>query len=77
MSRRNLDSLTLAPSFSRTQPATSVSVTGTFDDWSQSVTLEKNGSDFEKTVELPSSADKILYKVRIREQPSKARDMGI
>ena len=40
-----------------------VIVTGTFDDWTKSVKLEKNGDTWEKTVELPADK-KVLYKVR-------------
>jgi hypothetical protein len=43
--------------------AKEVFVTGTFDDWTQSVKLEKKGDIFEKTVELPADK-KVLYKVR-------------
>lgn len=39
-------------------------MTGTFDDWGKSIQLVKNGDVFEKTVELPNSDSKILYKVR-------------
>jgi hypothetical protein len=41
--------------------AEEVFVTGTFDNWSKSIKLEKTGSVFEKTVELPNE-EKILYK---------------
>ena len=43
-------------------PAEEVFVTGTFDDWGKSVKLDKVGSAYEKTVDLPKSDDKILYK---------------
>jgi Glycogen recognition site of AMP-activated protein kinase len=43
--------------------ANEVHVTGTFDDWSKSVKLDKKGDIFEKTVELPLDK-KVLYKVR-------------
>ena len=48
----------------RDKPATEVYVTGTFDNWKQSVKLEKEGDAFQKTVDLPSSSEKIYYKVR-------------
>lgn len=38
-------------------------MTGTFDDWSKSVKLDRTGHAFEKTVPLPNDK-KILYKVR-------------
>lgn len=38
-------------------------MTGTFDDWSKSVQLDHDGTIFQKTVSLPSSTDKIYYKV--------------
>ena len=44
-------------------PANDVHVTGTFDDWSKSVQLEKKGSSWEKHVDLPK-AEKVYYKVR-------------
>ena len=40
-------------------------MTGTFDDWSKSVQLEKVGDVFQKTVELKDASKKIYYKVRI------------
>lgn len=43
-------------------PASEVYVTGTFDDWSKSEKLIKNGDSFEKDVTLPSAAEKIYYK---------------
>ena len=43
-------------------PASEVHVTGTFDDWSKSVQLEKKGSSWEKLVNLPK-AEKVYYKV--------------
>lgn len=46
----------------REKPASEVYVTGTFDDWKQTVKLEHDGTIFQKTVTLPSS-DKIYYKV--------------
>ena len=47
----------------RDHPATEVYVTGTFDDWAKTAKLEKKeGTRFEKTVELPHSDRKIYYK---------------
>ncbi|MCJ1352590.1 MAG: hypothetical protein MMC33_002574 [Icmadophila ericetorum] len=44
-------------------PANEVFVTGTFDDWSKSVKLDKKeGTLHEKMVELPSATEKIYYK---------------
>ncbi|KAK4989035.1 Cruciform DNA binding protein [Elasticomyces elasticus] len=43
-------------------PAQEVYVTGTFDNWSKSVKLDKKGDTFEKLVNLPSADAKILYK---------------
>lgn len=49
---------------SRNHAASEVYVTGTFDDWSRSVKLDKkDGSRFEKLVELPQAEEKIYYKV--------------
>lgn len=48
----------------RAHPAQEVFVTGSFDNWSTSVQLDKTGSIFEKTVSLPQTGDKIEYKVR-------------
>jgi hypothetical protein len=45
-------------------PASEVHVTGTFDDWSKSVQLEKKGSSWEKLVNLPK-AEKVYYKVSL------------
>ncbi|KAK4249716.1 hypothetical protein C7999DRAFT_29774 [Corynascus novoguineensis] len=42
--------------------AEEVYVTGTFDDWTKSERLERVGEVFQKTVTLPDSADKVLYK---------------
>lgn len=39
-------------------------VTGTFDNWTKSVRLEKVGDVFEKEVELPPLSEKVYYKVR-------------
>jgi len=46
----------------REHDAEDVYVTGTFDDWKKTVQLEKEGSVFKKTVELPKQ--KTQYKVR-------------
>ena len=43
-------------------PAKEAYVTGTFDDWSKSVQLQKTGSHWEKHVDLPK-AEKVYYKV--------------
>ncbi|KAJ4155731.1 hypothetical protein LMH87_000962 [Akanthomyces muscarius] len=43
-------------------PAEEVYVTGTFDNWTKSVKLEKQGGIFEKTVSLEIPSDKIYYK---------------
>ncbi|KAJ5051563.1 uncharacterized protein L3040_001339 [Drepanopeziza brunnea f. sp. 'multigermtubi'] len=43
-------------------PAEEVYVTGTFDDWSKSEKLVKQGNSFSKDVRLPSAAEKIYYK---------------
>ena len=40
-------------------------MTGTFDDWSKSVELDRKGDFFEKLVELPVADKKIYYKVGI------------
>jgi hypothetical protein len=53
--------------------AKDVHVTGTFDDWSKSVKLDKKGDIFEKTVELPLDK-KVLYKVRYLTSYLKALD---
>ncbi|KAL2198184.1 hypothetical protein P885DRAFT_33986 [Corynascus similis CBS 632.67] len=42
--------------------AEEVYVTGTFDDWTKSERLERVGEVFQKTVTLPDSTDKVLYK---------------
>lgn len=47
---------------SREHPAEEVYVTGTFDDWTKSVKLEKEDGVFQKTVDLKPS-EKIYYKV--------------
>lgn len=50
---------------SREHPdAEEVFVTGTFDDWTKSVKLDKKGDVFEKTVDLKDASKKIYYKVR-------------
>ena len=41
-------------------------VTGTFDNWAKTEKLDPVGTGFEKTVTLPDSSEKILYKVRTR-----------
>lgn len=41
-------------------------MTGTFDNWAATEKLDKVGDAFEKTVALPDSSQKILYKVRTR-----------
>ncbi|EMC92128.1 carbohydrate-binding module family 48 protein [Baudoinia panamericana UAMH 10762] len=43
-------------------PAEEVYVTGTFDNWSKTIKLDKKGTLHEKTVPLPSNSPKILYK---------------
>jgi len=48
----------------REHPSDEVFVTGTFDNWSKSVKLDRDGTAHEKTVDLPKSDEKILYKVR-------------
>lgn len=44
--------------------AEEVFVTGTFDNWTKSVKLEKKGDIFEKKVDLKDASKKIYYKVR-------------
>lgn len=39
-------------------------MTGTFDDWTKSVKLEKTADVFSKTVDLKDASSKIYYKVR-------------
>ncbi|KAH6899639.1 hypothetical protein B0T10DRAFT_468263 [Thelonectria olida] len=46
----------------REHAAEEVYVTGTFDDWTKSVKLDKIGDVFQKTVELPDASRKIYYK---------------
>ncbi|KAH8820993.1 hypothetical protein F5884DRAFT_658374 [Xylogone sp. PMI_703] len=48
--------------FKWAHPADDVYVTGTFDNWSKSEKLVKNGDIFEKTVDLPKADEKIYYK---------------
>ncbi|KPM44598.1 hypothetical protein AK830_g1965 [Neonectria ditissima] len=43
-------------------PAEEVYVTGTFDSWTKSVKLEKEGNVFQKTVDLKDASEKIYYK---------------
>ncbi|KAF2719186.1 carbohydrate-binding module family 48 protein [Polychaeton citri CBS 116435] len=43
-------------------PSQQVYVTGTFDNWSKTVELDKKGDIFEKTVDLPKADEKIFYK---------------
>lgn len=50
----------------REHPATDVYVTGTFDNWSKSEKLVKEGDIFQKSVDLPNADEKIYYKVRRR-----------
>ena len=50
----------------REHPADEVYVTGTFDNWTKSVKLEKQGDVFSKTVDLKEPEGKIYYKVRQR-----------
>lgn len=48
----------------RPHPANEVYVTGTFDNWSRSVKLEKTADGaFSKEVELPDTNAKVHYKV--------------
>ncbi|OQN97096.1 hypothetical protein B0A48_16900 [Cryoendolithus antarcticus] len=54
--------MAILTSHDREHPANEVYVTGTFDNWSKSTLLEKSGSAHEKTIELPETGDKILYK---------------
>jgi hypothetical protein len=61
--RRPRARLILSFALNREHPAEEVFVTGTFDDWTKSTKLDKVGSAHEKTVDLPKSNDKILYKV--------------
>jgi hypothetical protein len=49
--------------FCREHPAEEVYVTGTFDDWTKSVKLDKEDGVFQKTVDLKDASKKIYYKV--------------
>lgn len=69
--------IVLTITFCREHDAEDVYVTGTFDDWKKTVQLEKEGSVFKKTVELPQT--KTQYKVcrplcDTRLQPGAAAD---
>ena len=49
----------------RDHPAEEVYATGTFDNWSKSLKLDKTvNNTFEKTLALPHTGEKIFYKVR-------------
>ena len=48
---------------SRNQSAQRVVVTGTFDNWSKSETLDKVEGGFEKEVRVGDGSSKIYYKV--------------
>ena len=48
--------------------ANDVHVTGTFDDWSKSVKLDKVGDTWEKDVELAKADEKILYKFVVNDE---------
>jgi hypothetical protein len=50
--------------FTWEHPAEEVYVTGTFDNWTKSVKLDKNGDLFSKSVDLGNATEKIYYKVR-------------
>ncbi|KYG44004.1 carbohydrate-binding module family 48 protein [Acidomyces richmondensis BFW] len=52
----------MAFTFTWPHPAEEVFVTGTFDNWSKSIKLDKSGDVFKKTVTLPKTDEKILYK---------------
>lgn len=49
---------------SRPHAGEQVYVTGTFDDWTKSIKLDKVGDVFEKEVTFPDKGEKIYYKVR-------------
>ncbi|KAI9684488.1 MAG: hypothetical protein M1829_002298 [Trizodia sp. TS-e1964] len=53
----------LLPDLEGDKPATDIRVTGTFDDWSKSIKLEKHGDTWEKEVNLPSADEKYFYKL--------------
>lgn len=55
--------LTLFDSSYRPQPANEVYVTGSFDNWTQRVKLDKSDDTFRKEVELAKVDEKIRYKV--------------
>jgi len=63
-------------SFKFTWPheASQVFVTGTFDNWSQSVRLDRTATAHEKEVQLPKTDEKILYKVRAVGRLGEPRD---
>ena len=48
----------------RPYDANEVFVTGTFDDWGKTVQLDRIGDGFEKEVPLPTTDEKVHYKVR-------------
>lgn len=52
-----------APLHRRNQPAQKVVVTGSFDNWSKSESLDKVDDGFEKAVRIDNDSDKIYYKV--------------
>ncbi|KAF4447617.1 5'-AMP-activated protein kinase subunit beta-2 [Fusarium austroafricanum] len=56
------DSFANALSRTLEHPADEVYVTGTFDNWTKSVKLEKEGNVFSKTVDLKEPEGKIYYK---------------
>lgn len=64
------ETLETDPNFCREHPADEVYVTGTFDNWTKSVQLEKKGDVFSKTVDLKEPEGKIYYKVRQRQRVS-------
>lgn len=47
----------------RNQPAQKVIVTGSFDNWSGSESLDKVDDGFEKAVRIDNESDKVYYKV--------------
>lgn len=55
--------LTSCVSIFREHPAEEVFVTGTFDSWTKSQKLDRDGDVFSKTVQLEHISDKIYYKV--------------
>ena len=46
----------------RTQPASKVQVTGTFDNWRQSIELDKDSGIFQRQVDIPFTKSNIHYK---------------